>query len=123
VISAVLIERGSVKTSVDVWESLGTSPRYATDFSVAAGYYSDQIDLMNLAEYEHDVESLIRYIKATEKHGKADQMVSYIQYKIEGLNGVDIAGLLKVSNAMVNTIKNNLYSKMEEWKKQNSALK
>lgn len=113
VISALLIERGNATCLVDVWESLQGS-----GFTVAAGYHSDQVDMDNLTEYEYDVESLVRYIKLTEKKDKADQMVSYIRHKLDGLNGVDIAGILKVSNAMVNTIKNNLYAKMQEWKDQ-----
>lgn len=123
VISRVLTERGKSKVFVDVWESVGSSSFYSTDFNIAAGYYNDQIGLTGLTEFEHDVESLIRYVRATEKPEKADQMVSFIRYKLEGLNGVDIACLLQISNAMVNTIKNNLYLKMREWKEQTTELK
>lgn len=123
VISSVLVERGGVKDFVDIWESLGKSSSYTTDFSVDTEYHTDQVGLTGITEYEHDVASLIRYIESTEEQQKAQQLVSYIQYKIEGLNGVDIAGLLKVSNAMVSTIKNNLYVKMREWKENVLELK
>ena len=103
---------------IDVWEALGGRDGKGYSVSVANGFYTDQVDAAGLYEYESFIGSFCSYIDKTEKAKKSTKIKGYVKYRLQGLQGKDIADLLGVSDSSVTSIKNSAYRKLKQWNKE-----
>ena len=88
-----------------------------TDFAVAQhkNIYSSLFQEEEDLSIRHFI-SFISHVKKTEPNKKkADAMVCFLENKMRGCLGSDIALMLGVSNNMVKIIKNNIYDKYKKW--------
>ena len=92
--------------------SLGNS-----SYSIDESYRVSSMEQEGLEDIKKDLESFIRHIKKTQIPKKAIQLEKYMRYRIEGLNSVDIGGLLGISSNMVKFIRQEAKEKYEKWLK------
>lgn len=112
IISNVVVERKGKEEEVSVFDFLGNEER---EYAISNSYYYDNIKLNEEFDIKINLESFFKYVRKTEKPKKADQIISYINYRIVGLKGIDISILMGVSNPMVNTIKGRAVQKLSKW--------
>lgn len=62
------------------------------------------------------------HIRRTESKEWANRMITYMDYKLCGCKGTDIAKILKITNAMIRLIKEKSYKKYIKWRSNNDVL-
>jgi DNA-directed RNA polymerase specialized sigma24 family protein len=141
VISSVTLDSGGcLQKNVDVWDFVGSRSHSTTEFEPkkrrskkedsSDNYYplstTYKIDsrfvcpVMDSAEEESfysDMEDFKRYIRRTESKVKAERLITYIEKRLEGCVGPDIATILKVPSETIRNIKNESKEKYRKWKK------
>jgi DNA-directed RNA polymerase specialized sigma24 family protein len=148
VLSSVTIDIGSsLQKNVDVWDFVGGKSCHTVDFEPKRSVSKDKgskdevpnvntdphvrlrvdcrfncpsLDSAEEESFYSDIEDFKNYIRRTESSIKAKRMVTYIEKKLEGCKGSDIAEILKVSSTMIRLIKNETKEKYAKWKKFNA---
>lgn len=113
-VSRVKVNLGDSETEMDILDLIDIQDsnfRISEDFEESRLIPNQTLTKENLI-----FDDLIKFIKRTEPDKKAQQMISYIEYRREGLLGTDISVILKVSNSTINTLKNNIAKKVAEWR-------
>jgi DNA-directed RNA polymerase specialized sigma24 family protein len=80
-------------------------------------YEASLYDLEDDPLMDEYVEEFKAYIRRTESPRNAKRMLLFIEQKFAGCRGVDIAGMLGVSSAMVRNIKQDLQKKYVRWQR------
>jgi bifunctional DNA-binding transcriptional regulator/antitoxin component of YhaV-PrlF toxin-antitoxin module len=65
--------------------------------------------------FDDYIEEFKAYIRRTETPKNAERMILFIEQKYAGCRGVEIAGMMGVSNNMVKIIKHSLQRKYNKW--------
>lgn len=147
VVSSVTISNGNqTQKNVDVWDLVSGVSEYTVDFEPKkpASKKTIEDEISNDADrsastsfrvdcrfkcsaferaqednFYRELRDFKKHIKKTEPAFKAERMITYIEKKMEGCLGVDIAETLKLSSAMIRIIKNDTKEKYLVWRKQN----
>jgi DNA-directed RNA polymerase specialized sigma24 family protein len=113
-ISYVKVEK-AMKTNVeDIWDHIDKEyGPYKIDCSF---YNPSMLDESEETLISLDIQEFKEYIKKTEKGRLAEQMLTFIEKRYEGLLSADIALILGISDNMVKIIKKKVRRKFETWK-------
>jgi hypothetical protein len=119
--STLNVKEGHTEIPKDIFEVISPSTKIN-------GYTVDDRFRVSMVEQEEDLDakktlcSFFRNVRKTMPEKKAYQIESYMKYRLQGLNSVDIAILLGVSNNMVKFIKQEAKEKYEKWLKNRETL-
>jgi hypothetical protein len=99
----------------DVWEHLG---EHSMMYRVNELYHAAHVSQTEEEEIDRRLDEFIEYLKRYEESPKkVRRMEIYLRHRNDGCSGVEIAGMLSVSNNMVKLIKKDLRAKFDAWEK------
>lgn len=102
--STLVVKEGDVEIPKDVFEVINPAIQ-DSPYSIDKGFKFSLVEQDENAQVEEHLGSFFRYVRRIIPHKKAVQTENYMKYKLRGLNSVDIAILMGVSNNMVKFIK------------------
>ena len=108
--------KGGCTKEVDVWDGINSytdNPYYRLE----SGYTVSNVQHDREEESKRNIRSFIRYLETTETPEKAKKMIEYLEYRMDGLNDVAIAGIFNMTNAMMRIIRLAIQKKYYKWKR------
>jgi DNA-directed RNA polymerase specialized sigma24 family protein len=84
-------------------------------FKISKAYETSYFDTDEDPVLSGYLESFKAYIRETESPRSAEKMILFLEQRVAGCKGVEIAGMMKVSNNMVKIIKHTLRKKYDTW--------
>jgi len=84
-------------------------------FKISKAYETSYFDTDEDPALSGYLESFKTYIRETESPRSAEKMILFLEQRVAGCKGVEIAGMMKVSNNMVKIIKHTLKRKYDTW--------
>lgn len=102
--STVTVKEGDAEIPKGIFDVIHPSVKDSS-YSIDGGFSYSLVEQDENERVEKTLCSFFRYLRRIAPHKKAVQTENYMKYKLRGLNSVDIAILMGVSNNMVKFIK------------------
>jgi hypothetical protein len=114
--STLPVKDGQKDPPTDIYNILNTSKKNST-YSIDERFNVSMVEIEEEQRIKEDLNSFFRYVKRIVSEKKFIQIEKYVQYRIKGLNSVDISILMKISNNMVKFIKQETQEYFKRWMK------
>lgn len=112
--TTIVVKEGDTEIPKGIFEVIHPAAQDAS-YSINKGFSTSLVEQDENEEAKKTLDSFFRYLRRTTPHKKAVQTENYMKYRMRGLNSVDIAILMGVSNNMVKFIKKESKETYTRW--------